>query len=87
MKIDKDEFYISFFIFILCLSVGLVLVSDAIAALGLLPGKHKLGTIEVEISENMVTVAGQKTLAGRLYFSDNNLSFFQAKYVIKVSCL
>ena len=47
-------------------SIGLVLVSDAIAALGLPPGRHCLGTVEVEIHSNMATVAGLKTLAGRL---------------------
>ena len=46
--------------------VGLVLVSDAIAALGLPPGKHCLGTVEVEINRDMATVAGLETLAGRL---------------------
>lgn len=45
--------------------IGLVLVSDAIAALGLPPGKHCLGTVEVEIHPDMATVAGSKTLAGR----------------------
>ena len=41
-------------------------MSDAIAALGLPAGKHCLGTVEVEIHDNMATVAGLKTLAGRL---------------------
>ena len=45
--------------------IGLVLVSDAIAALGLPPGKHCLGTVEVDIHHDMATVAGSKTLAGR----------------------
>ena len=45
---------------------GLVLVSDAIAALGLRPGKHCLGTVEVEIHDGKATVAGLKTLAGSI---------------------
>ena len=51
--------------FVMYIFIGLVLVSDAIAALGLPPGKHWLGTVEVEIHHNMATVAGLKTLAGR----------------------
>lgn len=40
-------------------------MSDAIAALGLPPGKRCLGRVEVEIHDNMATVAGLNTLAGR----------------------
>lgn len=49
---------------------GLVLVSDAIAALGLPPGKHLLGTVEVEINHEMATVLGTKTLAGSIASMD-----------------
>lgn len=49
----------------LYVALGLVLISDAIAALGLPPGKHCLGTVQVDIRDNMATVAGSKTLAGR----------------------
>lgn len=45
--------------------LGLVLVTDAIAALGLPPGKHKLGEMEVEINSNKATLANSTTLAGR----------------------
>lgn len=44
---------------------GLVLVTDAIAALGLSPGLHKLGPMQVEINHEKATLKGTNTLAGR----------------------
>ncbi|RMX46505.1 hypothetical protein pdam_00023277 [Pocillopora damicornis] len=44
---------------------GLVLVTDAIAALGLPPGLHKLGPMQVEINHEKATLKGTNTLAGR----------------------
>jgi len=46
-------------------STGLVLVTDAIAALGLPPGLHKLGPMQVEINQEKATLLGTNTLAGR----------------------
>jgi len=46
-------------------STGLVLVTDAIAALGLPPGLHKLGPMQVEINHEKATLLGTNTLAGR----------------------
>lgn len=49
----------------LLFSTGLVLVTDAIAALGLPPGLHKLGPMQVEINQEKATLLGTNTLAGR----------------------
>ena len=46
-----------------------MLVTDAIAALGLPPGKHKLGEMEVEINHDKATLAESTTLAGRCVFT------------------
>ena len=48
--------------------VGIVLVTDAISALGLPPGLHKLGTMDVSISEKDAKIFGTETLAGRYLF-------------------
>ena len=50
---------------ILYFFLGLILVTDAIAALGLPPGIHKLGTMDVKISEKDARILGTETLAGR----------------------
>ena len=47
-------------------TAGLVLITDAIAALGLAPGLHKLGPMQVEIDHEKATLQGTNTLAGRL---------------------
>lgn len=47
-------------------TAGLVLITDAIAALGLPPGLHKLGPMQVEIDHEKATLQGTNTLAGRL---------------------
>lgn len=43
-----------------------MLITDAIAALGLPPGLHKLGPMQVEIDHEKATLQGTNTLAGRL---------------------
>ena len=43
-----------------------MLITDAIAALGLPPGLHKLGPMKVEIDHEKATLQGTNTLAGRL---------------------
>ena len=50
---------------ILYFFLGLILVTDAIAALGLPPGIHKLGTMDVKISEKDARILGTEILAGR----------------------
>jgi len=49
---------------------GLVLVTDAIAALGLPPGLHKLGPMQVEINQEKATLLGTNTLAGSIASMD-----------------
>ena len=44
---------------------GLVLVTDAIAAMGLPTGRHHMGTQELEIVGKRAMIAGTQTLCGR----------------------
>ena len=50
---------------ILYVCVGLVLVTDAIPAMGLPTGRHHMGTQEIEINGKRATIAGTQTLCGR----------------------
>lgn len=43
---------------------GIVLVTDAIAAMGLGSGRHQLGTMTVEVKGNTARLPGEQTLAG-----------------------
>ena len=52
--------------------LGIVLVTDAIAAMGLPPGRHHLGTMEINIEKNRATLVGTNTLAGRFAFCSCN---------------
>lgn len=49
---------------------GLVLITDAIAALGLPPGIHKLGPMQVEIDHEKAHLKGTNTLAGSIASMD-----------------
>ncbi|MFT7798086.1 N-acetylglucosamine-6-phosphate deacetylase [Arapaima gigas] len=49
---------------------GLVLVTDAIAAMGLPPGRHTLGQQDIEIDGLHAYVAGTKTLSGSIATMD-----------------
>lgn len=42
-----------------------MLVTDAIAAMGLGSGVHQLGTMKVEVRGNAARLPGKQTLAGR----------------------
>lgn len=48
------------------LFLGLVLVTDAISALGLKEGRHKIGTQEIEIKNSHAYIAGTTTLCGSI---------------------
>ncbi len=50
---------------LLSLFKGIVLVTDAIAAMGLGEGVHKLGTMTVEVKSRAARLLGHDTLAGR----------------------
>ena len=44
---------------------GIVLVTDAIAAMGLGSGLHQLGTMTVEVKDKVARLPVKQTLAGR----------------------
>ncbi|XP_065058864.1 N-acetylglucosamine-6-phosphate deacetylase-like [Rhopilema esculentum] len=56
---------------------GLVLVTDAIAAMGLPPGEHLLGTMKVNIEKNRATLVGTNTLAGSIVTMKECLRHFR----------
>ncbi|XP_049600515.1 N-acetylglucosamine-6-phosphate deacetylase [Syngnathus scovelli] len=56
---------------------GLVLVTDAIAAMGLPPGRHTLGQQDVEICGLHVYVAGTQTLSGSIATMDMCVRHFR----------
>eukprot|EP00794_Sanderia_malayensis_P007315 gene7312-8133_t len=56
---------------------GIVLVTDAISAMGLPPGRHMLGTMSVNIEKNRVTLDGTNTLAGSIVTMDRCLRHFR----------
>ncbi|XP_066919635.1 N-acetylglucosamine-6-phosphate deacetylase-like [Clytia hemisphaerica] len=56
---------------------GIVLVTDAIVALGLPPGIHKLGTMDVEIFDKDARILGTNTLAGSICSMDNCVRHFK----------
>jgi N-acetylglucosamine-6-phosphate deacetylase len=43
----------------------MILITDAVSAMGLPPGTYKLGTQTVEITDVAAFIKGQGTLAGR----------------------
>ncbi|EFX87360.1 hypothetical protein DAPPUDRAFT_307072 [Daphnia pulex] len=49
---------------------GLVLVTDAMSALGLQPGQYKLGYQDVDVKENCAVLAGTTTLCGAIASMD-----------------
>ncbi|XP_008415421.1 N-acetylglucosamine-6-phosphate deacetylase [Poecilia reticulata] len=56
---------------------GLVLVTDAITAMGLPPGRHTLGQQEVQIQGPHAYVAGTKTLSGSIATMDMCVRHFK----------
>ena len=44
---------------------GVVLVTDAMCAMGLGPGSHSLGNMKVEVANGAARLQGASTLAGR----------------------
>jgi len=46
-------------------AVGIVLVTDAISAMGLPSGVHRVGSQSVEVRNNCAVIAGTDTLCGR----------------------
>ena len=60
-------FYFTSYSFVFCVFFkGLVLVTDAMSALGLEPGQYKLGHQDVDVKENCAVLAGTTTLCGAI---------------------
>uniref|UniRef100_A0A1B6M6N7 N-acetylglucosamine-6-phosphate deacetylase n=1 Tax=Graphocephala atropunctata TaxID=36148 RepID=A0A1B6M6N7_9HEMI len=56
---------------------GVVLVTDAISALGLPEGTHHLGELSVEVKEGKAFIAGTSTLCGSIASMDQCVRFFR----------
>lgn len=56
---------------------GVVLVTDAVAPMGLEPGRHNFGNITVEVNEGKAYVAGTTTLAGSVATMDGCVRIFK----------
>ncbi|XP_017480939.1 PREDICTED: N-acetylglucosamine-6-phosphate deacetylase isoform X2 [Rhagoletis zephyria] len=56
---------------------GLILVTDAIAALGLGEGKHPLGQLEMEVRDGKAFIAGTNTLCGSIAPLDTCVRIFK----------
>nr|CAG4643213.1 EOG090X06GX [Ilyocryptus agilis] len=56
---------------------GLVLVTDAMSALGLEPGHYKLGQQDVEVKEHCAVLAGTSTLCGSVATMDKCVRHFK----------
>lgn len=57
---------------------GLVLVSDAMSALGLPAGHYHLGTMQVEVDEGKATISGTNILAGSIIALDSAMRYLVA---------
>jgi N-acetylglucosamine-6-phosphate deacetylase len=64
----KPVLYISLILYYY--SLGLVLVTDAIIALGLPPGVHRFGPQTIEMNDEKATIAGTNILAGRSVYEN-----------------
>ncbi|XP_053680426.1 N-acetylglucosamine-6-phosphate deacetylase [Anopheles nili] len=56
---------------------GLILVTDAISAMGLAEGRHRIGQMEIEIRAGRAYVAGTDTLCGSIAPMDECIRFFK----------
>ncbi|ETN61953.1 N-acetylglucosamine-6-phosphate deacetylase [Anopheles darlingi] len=56
---------------------GLILVTDAISAMGLAEGRHRIGQMEIEIRSGRAYVAGTNTLCGSIAPMDECIRFFK----------
>lgn len=61
--------------FIYFVFVGLVLVTDAMSAMGLKEGTYCIGESVVEVTDNRAVVAGTDTLSGSIATMDNCIRF------------
>ncbi|XP_012280038.1 N-acetylglucosamine-6-phosphate deacetylase [Orussus abietinus] len=58
-------------------SEGLVLVTDAISALGLEEGLHRLGQLDIEVNAGRAYIAGTNTLCGSTADMSRSVRFFK----------
>lgn len=58
-------------------SEGLILVSDAISAMGLEHGKHKIGQLAIEIKDRKAYIADTDTLCGSIAALDECVRIFR----------
>nr|CAG4638456.1 EOG090X06GX [Cyclestheria hislopi] len=56
---------------------GIVLVTDAMSALGLQPGRYKLGYQDVDVTEKCALLAGTSTLCGSIATMDKCVRHFK----------
>lgn len=57
--------------------IGLILVTDAISALGLEPGHYRLGDQDVEVTHSSAVLAGTETLCGAIATQDRCIRNFK----------
>lgn len=57
--------------------IGIVLVTDAMSALGLQPGLYKLGNQDVNVNSNCAVLAGTDTLCGAIASMDQCIRYFK----------
>lgn len=62
---------------ILCNVQGLILVTDAISALGLEEGRHNIGTQEIEVKCSRAYIAGTTTLCGSISSMNECVQIFK----------
>lgn len=58
-------------------SIGIVLVTDAMSALGLDPGHYSLGSQDVDVTEHCAYILGTTTLAGSIATMDKCVRHFK----------
>lgn len=56
---------------------GLILVTDAISAMGLTEGRHRIGQMDIEVRRGRAYVANTDTLCGSIAPMDECIQFFK----------
>ncbi|XP_055588340.1 N-acetylglucosamine-6-phosphate deacetylase [Uranotaenia lowii] len=56
---------------------GLILVTDAISAMGLHEGRHRIGQLDMEVRQGKAYIAGTDTLCGSIAPMDECIRFFK----------
>lgn len=66
-----------FMFFLLIYFAGLVLVTDAISAMGLEEGTHHIGQLAIEVREGKAFVSGTSTLCGSIATMNQCVQIFK----------